>query len=314
MKLRKSLSYKIITAVSILFLIAAASDIKVKNGFSLNNLLISAEEIHHGGPGKDGIPAIDRPKFIKASQVKFLKPNDLVVSVEYQGARRAYPIAILNWHEIVNDTIAGDTLVISYCPLCGSAVTFKLQGIGHAFGVSGLLYNSDVLLYDRKTESLWSQILAKSISGKRAGETLEVIPSILASWDEWQDENPEDLVLSTNTGFKRDYSKDPYFGYESSNQIYFPIKFRNKKLHPKSRVLGLEWQGKYKAYPFSELAKTKSPLKDVFNGGHFKINFDASRNTGKIETVNGQTLPALNSFWFAWYTFHPDTEIFNVSN
>lgn len=298
----------------VLALVIGNSFAQAKNGFNLSNAIIPVDKILHGGPAKEGIPAIDKPKFIKASQVKFLKSTDTVIGLHYAGKVRAYPISILNWHEIVNDNINGDVIVVSYCPLCGTALTFKSQNKVGTFGVSGLLYNSDVLLYDRKTQSLWSQILAKAISGKRVGEKLSVIPTMLTSWQDWKDKNPNTTVLSTDTGFIRDYTKSPYTGYELSSAIYFPIEFRSKSFHPKSRVLGLEWQGKYKAYLFSELAKAKSPLIDQFNGMTFIIDFDATSNSGTIKTQDGKLLPALNSFWFAWYAFHSDTKIFQFSN
>ena len=135
------------------------------NGFDLSNALIPVEQIKHGGPARDGIPAISQPDFISEKQARFLEDADRVLGINMQGEQKAYPVRILNYHEIVNDHF-GDVVLVSYCPLCGTGMAFlaNRDGKDFDFGVSGLLYNSDVLLYDRQTESLWSQIRKQAIS------------------------------------------------------------------------------------------------------------------------------------------------------
>lgn len=132
---------------------------QTKNGFDLGNSSILVEDIKSGGPPKDGIPAIDHPKFLSASKAS-LSNNDRILGVHENGIAKAYPIAIMNYHEIVNDLFGNKAVVVTYCPLCGSGIAFnaKINDQTLSFGVSGLLYNSDVLLYDRETESLWSQL------------------------------------------------------------------------------------------------------------------------------------------------------------
>ena len=151
-----------------------AASAGLSNGFDLSNTTLPREEILHGGPPRDGIPALSDPKLIAAEAASYLEPTSRVVGITLKGKSRAYPIAILNWHEIVNDEIDGQRFAVTYCPLCGTAVTFDatIDGTPTDFGVSGLLYNSDVLLYDRDTESLWSQILGQSVSGERVGTRL----------------------------------------------------------------------------------------------------------------------------------------------
>ena len=151
---------------------------QIKNGYLLNDALIPADEIHHGGPPRDGIPAIDTPQFVDADAAGFLKPSDRVLGIERNGVRKAYPVAILNWHEIVNDRFADEPLVVTYCPLCGTGIAYLSVsgGVELKFGVSGLLYNSDMLLYDRETESLWSQISRQAISGPMKGRKLKSVP------------------------------------------------------------------------------------------------------------------------------------------
>ena len=170
-----------------------------KNGFNLSDLTIPFREIKQGGPPKDGIPAINHPRFESASNATFLKPNDLIIGVEINSIAKAYPVKILNWHEIVNDEISARPVVVTYCPLCRSGLVFnaRVMGSTYTFGVSGLLYNSDVLLYDRETRSLWSQLMGASVAGTNSGKTLEVITSQMVTWAEWKERYPETLVLST---------------------------------------------------------------------------------------------------------------------
>jgi hypothetical protein len=228
------------------------------NGFDLSNATLPRDQILRGGPPRDGIPALTDPELIAAMDAEYLEPTDRVVGITLKGQSRAYPIAILNWHEIVNDEIDGQRFAVTYCPLCGTAVAFDatIDGTPTDFGVSGLLYNSDVLLYDRNTESLWSQILSKAVSGKRVGEALTPIPISHTTWRDWLAKHPDTLVLSDDTGHFRDYQRDPYAGYEESRYTYFAVNNKSPdNYHPKEIVVGLGIDGVYKAYPFIELDK-----------------------------------------------------------
>lgn len=284
------------------------------NGFDLTNASIPAEKILPGGPVKDGIPSIDSPRFIPVDQVSWLKGDDQVLSLSINGVTRAYPIAILNWHEIVNDNISGLPVVVSYCPLCGTGMAFSARVDANVleFGVSGLLYNSDVLLYDRQTQSLWSQLMSESVSGPMRGSKLELLALHQMTWAAWQNRYKSGHVLSRDTGHVRDYSRSPYAQYDDTPIIYFPIDFLSRAYHPKERVLGVEVAGKFKAYPFAELAKHGgNRIADKFNGVDLEVQFDAFSRTGEIRLqAGGVPQPAVNAFWFAWYTFHPDTEVF----
>lgn len=287
-----------------------------KNGFDLSNSTISIDKILSGGPPRDGIPAIDQPKFLNAQKADFLQASDRILGINYKGVQRAYPINILNWHEIVNDTIKGESVVITYCPLCGTGVVYSgmINGQPQQFGVSGLLYNSDVLLYDRATESLWSQMLSTAISGKKVGTTLTTIPVQHTSWAAWKAQYPQTQVLSQATGFKRDYSRTPYQDYDANSDIFFPLNAESRRYHPKERVLGVQIGEKFKAYPFVELAKYgKSPLIDSFAGKTLRIEFDVNNRDGQIFDNNDKVLHSINSFWFAWYAFHPKTAVFEAS-
>ena len=282
------------------------------NGFDLRASLIPVARIESGGPGRDGIPAIDRPRFVAAAQADFLDAEDRVLGLHLNGAARAYPIAILNWHEIVNDRIDTQAAVVSYCPLCGSGMAFAVDGDQADFGVSGLLYNSDVLLYDRKTESLWSQIMAQAVSGPRRGERLRSLAISHTSWADWRQRHPDTLVLSTDTGHRRDYGRDPYAGYRDNPAIWFQVSHRDDRYPSKELVLGLALDGDFRAYPFSELAQAPAGWVDRFRGRALHIRFDRQHQTAWVEDPDGNELPSLISFWFAWVAFHPETEVFTA--
>ncbi|MCW8884321.1 MAG: DUF3179 domain-containing protein [Motiliproteus sp.] len=287
------------------------------NGFNVQDALIPVKKIMQGGPPRDGIPAIDTPRFTEAIKAQFLKPDSPVIGVKVNGIAKAYPIAILNWHEVVNDTFGDQGIVVTFCPLCGTGVVYEAghQGKILSFGVSGLLYNSDVLLYDRTTESLWSQLKSQAISGPLKGQHLVMVPSQLTSWENWQHQHPDTSVLSVNTGYRRDYSRNPYEGYETAPGLAFPVEFLSYRYHPKERVIGLLYKGVVKAYPFAELAKLgdKGMVKDWVADEQLSIKFDAGLRNARI-FAGERELATINAFWFAWYAFYPDTLVFDFDS
>lgn len=286
------------------------------NGFDISNSILPQEEILSGGPPRDGIPAISNPKLIEAGAATFLQPDDRIVGISMAGESRAYPINVLNWHEVVNDEIDGRRFAITFCPLCGTAMAFdaRIDGKPTDFGVSGLLYNSNVLLYDRSTESLWSQMLGKSIAGKQVGKTLTPIPISHTTWREWLSENPDTLVLSDDTGYFRDYQRNPYADYEKSRSIYFAVNNEAPdNYHPKEVVVGLGVDGVYKAYPFVELYKNgKAKFSDTINGVRLDFEWDETNRSVTVTDSNGQKFASEQGFWFAWFAFHPDTQVFKA--
>ena len=285
------------------------------NGFVVGpDALIPVEEIHSGGPPRDGIPSIDRPRFQAPGKVSEIKPGDGVLGLFHKGVAKAYPIAIMNWHEIVNDRFADEPVVITYCPLCGSGVAYAAQvaGLELMLGVSGLLFNSDVLLFDRQTESLWSQMMSQAISGPMRGERLQMLPLVHTSWSEWLAEHPQTLVLSRNTGFSRDYNRDPYAGYVDSKGVWFPVAKKDPRYHPKERVLGVELEGRFKAYPFAELSASSSEIRDRFANRDLTLRYNPKGPSARVYDAGGKEIPAITSFWFAWYAFHPETEVYQA--
>jgi hypothetical protein len=280
-----------------------------KNGFDLSNASIPVGEIHSGGPPRDGIPAIDNPRFIAAQRADFLTDDSRVLGVSRGDEARAYPIAILNWHEIVNDRINGEAIVVSFCPLCGTGMVFE-TGPDTDFGVSGLLYNSDVLLYDRRTESLWSQLKMQAVSGKRLGEKLTLLAASHTSWADWRARYPHTRVLSTETGYRRDYQRDPYQDYAKQRQTYFPVPNQNSRYHPKEMVIGVVQGESVKAWPFAELAKTDQVVVDTLGAEAVTVIFNAEARSGRVVDASGEEIPSTIGFWFAWMAFYPQSEVY----
>lgn len=279
------------------------------NGFNVSNATIPTSEILSGGPGRDGIPSIDKPKFVRPSAANFMLPDDLVVSVTIGDLTRAYPLRILVWHEIVNDELAGQPIAVTYCPLCGTAMVFNRQ-VGNrtlAFGVSGLLHNSDVLMYDRQTDSLWSQLAMKAVSGPQVNTELEWLASEHLTWAAWKEKYPQGEVLSTQTGAQRNYSGSAYASYEQSPDTMFPVPTTRTELPKKDWVVGVIVDGVARAYPLKSLPPGQ-PVRDEINSAALDITFHPGSQLTEVRRVeSGELLPSVKVYWFAWQAFYPQT-------
>ncbi len=293
----------------------SAASAESKNGFRIDNALIPVNDIRKGGPPRDGIPSLDDPVFVSAEDATYLSGRDRVLGISINGFAHAYPIRILNYHEIVNDIVGGTAVAITYCPLCGSGTAFEatINGRSYEFGVSGLLYNSDVLMYDRNTGSLWSQLMVQAVTGPMKGTRLQQLPLSHTSWQEWTERYPETRVLSNKTGYSRNYKVDPYPNYGRDGKLYFPVTHSSKKYRRKEIVMGLEIDGQFKAYPFKELKKGESRFDDEFAGAKFSVEFDAKHRTARVVKADGSEISTITAFWFAWYAFHPETDVFEAS-
>ena len=214
---------------------------------------IDLAELQAGGPPKDGIPAIDDPRFVSAEEAAdWLAPQEPVVLLAVSGEAKAYPLQILTWHEIVNDEVGGVAVAVTFCPLCYSAVAFRrtLDGRPLTFGVSGFLRHSDLVMYDRETESLWQQLTGEAIVGALTGEALEVLPAQLVSFAQFREAHPEAPVLSRETGHARPYGRNPYAGYDEVGKP--PFLFAgpyDKRLPPMEKVVAVSLGGERMAYP-----------------------------------------------------------------
>lgn len=272
---------------------------------------IDLSKLRQGCPAKDCIPAIDNPKFITASEAEKLNQindGDVVFGINHQGVIRAYPQRILNWHEIVNDTVAGDPILVTFCPLCGTAIGFE-RSADTTFGVSGKLVNSNLVMYDRRTETLWQQLGGEAIVGDLVGQKLKLFPVDTTLWKDWKKLHPDTQVLSQETGYSRDYSLYPYGTYEQDRSVYFPAEgVSDTRLHPKQIVWGIEINGKFKAYDDKKLSEI-AILNDTFNG--VKLNITRNKEGQiRITKEDSSQVIAERSMWFAWVSFHKDTELY----
>jgi len=274
---------------------------------------IPLDEILSGGPGKDGIPAIDNPKFTSAKEAVFLDDNDTGLGLTVNGESRFYPYRILVWHEIVNDTIAGRPVLVTYCPLCATGIVFerKVEGVVQEFGVSGKLWRSNLLMYNRagseSNESLWSQVLGEAVLGVHTGQKLAVVRSDVVRFGDWKSAHPDTKVLSPETGTIRDYGRDPYGDYYTSESVSFGATFNDTRLHPKAFVHGIEIDGQFKAYSDEALKTMTGTLTDTFAGKEIIITRTDSGEIGF--TADGEALASIPGFWFSWLAVHPDTEL-----
>ena len=224
---------------------------------------IRAEEILWGGVRVDGIPALDNPATLPASEAGYLEEKDLVFAVEINGEARAYPLRIMDWHEMANDVVGNVPISLAYCTLCGAAIAFRGQandGNTYTFGSSGFLYRSNKLMYDRQTRTLWNQFTGTPVLGRLAPSgdappvTLDLLPVLLTTWGAWKQQNPEGRVLDIQTGFQRPYHAGAAYGpYFSSPKTMFPVWRRRGLLEPKAWIFGLRIDGVPKAYPVHKL-------------------------------------------------------------
>jgi hypothetical protein len=220
---------------------------------------IEYDELLSGGPPRDGIPSIDDPEFISPEDAaEWLADNEPVIALEIEGDARAYPLQILTWHEIVNDTIEEVPVLVTFCPLCNSAITFdrRLGGEVYEFGTSGLLRNSDLVMYDRTTESLWQQLTGEAIVGDLVGQRLTFLPSSLVSFDDFRETYPGGIVLSRDTGYSRDYGRNPYAGYDTIGRSPFLFTGpEDGRLPAVERVVTVALDSVDVAYPLSVLSE-----------------------------------------------------------
>ncbi|MCH7830196.1 MAG: DUF3179 domain-containing protein [Proteobacteria bacterium] len=269
---------------------------------------VELDQLTQGCQARDCIPAIDHPEFVTAGEADHITDDAMVITIAYRGEYRAYPARILDHHEIVNDTIAGDPLAITWCPLCGSAVGIRriVAGEVTTFGVSGVLYNSDLVLYDRVSETLWDQIKAQGIVGQLTGEQLQLVPVSMSRWSVWRNKHPDTLVLSPNTGFDYDYTLDRYASYRDSSSLMFPVARTDDRVQAKTVVFGFALDSGAIAYPESLLQETGAYRHDL-DGEEAIITL---HDDGAVTMRRaGQTHHPVRLFWFAWYNFHPATDL-----
>jgi hypothetical protein len=290
--------------------------------------IVDPNKIKGGGPGKGaigktgisatGIPALAEKniKFVSVAEAdEWIQDNELVLALIYKNVKRVYPLQILVWHEIANDVVAGDNLIITYCPLCGSGIAYKpvIEVNGEKkvsrFGTSGKLYQSNLIMYDEETNTYWQQIDGKAIYGELTGQELEEVSIDTVVWKDWKTVHPDSEVLSQDTGINRNYGKDPYGSYYEDSFLIFPVENENNIIHPKTIIFGIEVDGQYKAYKEEDLV-VLGTIEDVVNNVSIKLERD---NVGIVSVTNiesGEEIIKERDMWFAWYAFHPETSLY----
>lgn len=331
---------------------------------------VRAEEIQWGGVRVDGIPALDQSPMIPAAEADYLAPTDAVFGLSINGDNRAYPLRIVDWHEMANDVVGGVPVSLAYCTLCGAAVAYDgrgSDGVTYDFGSSGFLFRSNKLMYDRQTRTLWNQLTGEPVLGRLVGTDvkLDLLPVVLTTWDDWLETHPDTQVLSIDTGWNRPYDTGAAYGdYFQSSEVMFPVWQRSDLLETKDQVYALTIEGQPKAYPIKILTEERvsndthadqpvvlvsawdvvqleginrraglvnySPGAEVraYDRGDFEFSSGETEDEivdqdGMAWTVteealvaeNGETLerlPGHLAFWFGWFAFFPNTEVYGV--
>lgn len=288
-----------------------------RTDFTKHNVDFS--EIRSGGPPKDGIPPIDNPQFASVQSQNGLQDSEPVIGLIVNGEAKAYPIRILMWHEIVNDTIGGVPVCVTFCPLCNAAIVFdrRIDGRTLDFGTTGKLRNSDLVMYDRQTQSWWQQFLGQGIAGEMTGKTLKVVAARLEAWGNFKKRAPQGQVLVPNNPGMRDYGANPYEKYDS---LALPFLYDGKMpdgIEPLARVVSLS--DKSEAWSLSLLRrKTRIERKNgtviVWNSGQNSALDTRAIAEGKdvgnvVVTKNGNDVPYTVDFAFAFHAFYPNAAI-----
>ena len=253
-------------------------------GYGQSEVDVKLNTIFQGCASRDCIPSVDEPKFIPADAVDYLEDSDLLLSLEFGGEARAYPVRFLDRHEIVNDGPSSDPFTTSYCPLTGSAVAWKANPVYNdpEFGTSGLLYNSNLILYDRQTSSLWAQMRQESINGRRVRESPEQIQVIETSWATWSSMYPDSLVMTEITGADRNYNAYPYGSYRTNTGLLFPVNNVDTRLHPKTRVVGISEGGASKVFQIAGFGATTVAINEQFGTKQIVVVGNTAANFAAI--------------------------------
>lgn len=278
-------------------------------------------EVMSGGPPKDGIPSIDQPQFIAAADETNIQDTEPVIGISINGDARAYPIQILMWHEIVNDVVGGKPIAITFCPLCNAAITFEreINGTTLEFGTTGKLRKSDLVMYDRQTESWWQQFTGEAVIGDMLGTKLKLVASRLESFGQFKKRFPDGKILIPNETLARAYGQNPYVNYDSRRAPFFDVGGLPKDINPMERVVVVRNGKKDPTIVTMNIAREQGVL--LRDG--YQINWKAGqssalddrdiasgRDVGSIVvTRNGVDVPYDVTFAFVAHSFHPEVKI-----
>ena len=274
------------------------------------NTWIELAELLNGGPPKDGIPSIDNTQFDTADTTPF-ESDEKVIGVVVNGEAVAYPFGIMNWHEIVNDNIGGVNISVSYCPLCDTIVAFERGAT--TYGVSGKLYQSCLVMYDRADDTLYSQPRALGIVGPNVNRSLDKIPTTKTTLGAWLAQHPDSKILSTDTGHRRNYQAYPYGAYYTNTQIIFPVRHQDQREHHPKAIITYVWQPD-QATPHNRFSGAShqlvhDQLKQAgeklvrFNQRQIRARWDAQLDTVVVEEMDGEPIPNSTAFAFVFPAF-----------
>jgi hypothetical protein len=289
----------------------ASADDASLNGFDLEGALLPREAIRAGGPPRDGIESVDEPEFVAVGEAKWVVESNPVLGVVVGEEAHVYPVHLIEPHQIVNDEINGVPVVVTYDPLAAVPRAFRreVEGRTLSFGVSGLVYNSNFLLYDRETESLWLQFTGEAIAGPMAGKKLERIPIRQELMGTWLVRHPLSRVLARPRPTKIDYRYSRYSRYMVQDKIVFPVRAQDDRFHAKELVLGVVVGGRARAYLGSLLTKAGGKVEDELGGKKIRLVYSTDDGVFSYDVEEG--VDVTEAYWFAWKAFHPDTEIWN---
>jgi hypothetical protein len=279
------------------------------NGFSLEKLVVPRDSIVAGGPPRDGIRSVDSPTFAPAAEARWVRGTTPVIGVALGGEARAYPTHLLEYHQVVNDELDGVPVVVTYDPLAGVPRAYRrsVDGVVLEFGVSGLIYNSNFLLYDRQTDSLWLQFDGRALAGPQAGKRLEPVVVRQEILDVWLARHPDSTVLRPPEPDRFDYRYSRYQAYWVKDAIPFPVAAEDHRYHAKELVVGVVVDGVARAYLGSILTAAGGRAVDEIDGKHIQIDYDT--NLGAFAWEVDEGVDVTEAYWFAWKAFHPDTEV-----
>lgn len=291
----------IVIALSITYILKPSVD--TSTNYDEDNYTFIINNLIGGGPPKDGIPSIDNAIYLDV-QDSNLEDDEIIYGINYSGFIAAYPQSIMYWHEIVNEEINDEKISVTYCPLTGSVIGYK----DIELGVSGALYNSNLVMYDRETDSRVPQILGKGIEFELQGKALETFPVVVTTWRNWREKFPQTKVLSRNTGYQRKYDENPYPGYDTLLRVWFPVNHKNNTLPTKEWVFSLQHNNEYLAIQINGFKENYPNGLDVEIGGvDVNVFYDEDLNTLRIDKENEITHYQL--YWFAWVAHFPQTKL-----
>jgi hypothetical protein len=284
------------------------------NGFSLEKLVVPRDSILAGGPPRDGIRSVDSPAFAPPEQARWVRGTTPVIGVVLGSEARAYPTHLLEYHQVVNDELGGVSVVVTYDPLAGVPRAFRrsVDGAVLQFGVSGLIYNSNFLLYDRQTESLWLQFDGRALAGPQAGKRLDPVVVRQEIFDLWLARHPDSTVLRPPEPDRFDYRYSRYQAYWVKDDVPFPVAAEDRSYHAKELVVGVVVDGVARAYLGSILTAAGGRAVDEIDGQRIQIDYDT--NLGAFAWEVDEGVSVTEAYWFAWKAFHPDTEVWKAAD